>query len=58
MHDPRALQMGYRILATVREVCSEDTLLHAGENMRNFITFKKNNVALVLWLLYVYAIFA
>lgn len=36
-HDPRKLQMGYRVLATVREICSEDTLLHAGENIQNFI---------------------
>lgn len=38
-HDPRLLQLGYRVLATVREVCSEDTLLHAGENILSFIPF-------------------
>lgn len=37
--DLRNLQKGYKFLAAVREICSEDTLLHAGKNVENYIEF-------------------
>lgn len=43
--DPKNLQKGYRLLAALREICSENTLLHAGENIENFITFQNRDVA-------------
>lgn len=42
--DPRNLQKGYRFLAAVREICSENTLLHAGENIKIFIPFQNKVV--------------
>lgn len=29
--EPEQREMGYRLIATIEEICSEETLLHAGK---------------------------